>query len=765
MEDTINNITQSPSADVSQDVSNWDTYGFNVMNGSGASFLSYFSAIGQYSQAETQYTYYDNGATPDEDKVRREVSYDEMRTEWINYGNSVSEKFREYDLSKYFNDFKGLSGESAAAFFASIPDFITSIGSVLGNGDFWKDTGRNALLILQSAASAVGLGASQAVNIISTGRLDSALASAERMVSDFYGSSIEFTEGLASTLDSVAEMMGNDSVVMSVIGKGISIFSDGGLKKYQDGITETSFGYYMENTWKANSSKSFYSLKKKGIIKLADTTPFDAGENLVSLYGNMLLGVPPLFNNIVDPKNRAMAQTIIRDAKFLTLTPGLPKYNGSIMLQATGNDAYHQTVTPESMLAYLTKNGLDESFANKDRRYYTFQTDYKEYYSYLETMLNTMWIKMGLSASSATTHTIFTFFTDLASDQLKPQYKTSFGFFVNPQGILTENVSNTQTTFGSSFKSEVDSASETYQQINYMTGMGTGGALRDAMAMTAKVTGVTRNVLAWLQETASNTIGVWTAGGSILKRALYTIPAVLKDTQRFITEKENGVTMQSFATTNGMKVQYPELWSDSTYSRSINVNFEFISPYGDPLSIFQYVLAPFAALFCYACPRQAAENGYVSPFFVRADIPGYFTSDLAIISDFTFTRGGNNDLWTKDGLPRAISGSFTIQDLYPYLAMTKRISFLSANPNYTVFLNSLTGLHAINTGESNDALNAYWQKLLNNVNGLSTETSVWNRYSQNSTLSHNNYTSRSRPNRLGGNTKNNVSSTWLRGIK
>ena len=178
-----------------------------------------------------------------------------------------------------------------------------------------------------------------------------------------------------------------------------------------------------------------------------------------------------------------------------------------------------------------------------------------------------------------------------------------------------------------------------------------------------------------------------------------------------------------------MKVTYPELWAESQYTRSVNINFEFISPYGDPLSIFKYVMVPFCALMCFAMPRQAAENGLVSPFLVRGDVSGMFTVDLGMITSFTFTRGGSNDLRTKDGLPLAISGSFTIQDLYPFMAMSKRLSFMSANPNYTVFLNSLAGLHSVYDSDDT-ALNEYFREMLNRVSGKNNVSNkgLWNKF-------------------------------------
>ena len=44
---------------------------------------------------------------------------------------------------------------------------------------------------------------------------------------------------------------------------------------------------------------------------------------------------------------------------------------------------------------------------------------------------------------------------------------------------------------------------------------------------------------------------------------------------------------------NGSNVFFPEIWKDSSFSRSHNVSFSFKSPYGSPKAIFEYVYVPF----------------------------------------------------------------------------------------------------------------------------------------------------------------------------
>lgn len=635
------------------------------------------------------------------------------------------------------------------------------------------------------AYNAVSLATSQALEVVSSaGAIDGVMnliSTTESTVNNLYEASMNISDSVNETLNSLFDTLGTDSVFVSILTKGLNIFTNSTFSSYKDGISETSFGYLMENSWsKTNDSflNTFANGSSAYTVSINNSTPFDPGENQSNLYGTMMLGAPPIFNHIADPRNRSIISTFLRDAKFLSLTPGYPKYNGSNYLLKTNDDALHQTTTGESMLTYLLKNGIDKSFTEKDRRYYTFKTNYDDYYAYLETMLNTIWIKMGLGTEDNTHFNIFSFFDIVKNgkidpngySKLLPKYQSSFGFYVNPEGATTESINSQSTSFGASNASEVNSQSDMFQQILYTTGMGTGGAARDAARKYSNTLAITNSMKEFVSDVASNTlesakslassIKNGSAGG-ILSSTLSFAPSLLADVNGFL-QKDQGVTMQTFATTNGMRVVYPELWSDSSFSRTANFNFEFISPYGDPLSIFKYVMAPFAALLCFAMPRQAADNGFVSPFFVRADIPGLFTMDLGLITDFTWTRGGNQNLWTKDGLPRAISGSFTIADLYPYLSMTKRFSFLSANPNYTVFLDNLSGFHAVYDDENSSGLNDYWKDMLNRVNGELASNGLWNKYSQTEREYHKTVANTPQTNRLK---LNNATIGWLRGIR
>lgn len=444
-----------------------------------------------------------------------------------------------------------------------------------------------------------------------------------------------------------------------------------------------------------------------------------------------------MFTSITDPSNRAMLNTFIKDSKILSLTPGLPKYNGSeYSLNQASNSSdsiLSQTTTAKEMVAWLTKNGMDQAFSEKDKRYYTFKEDYKDYYAYLEALLNPIWLKLGLGSNDTDSKNfnIFSFFnigaTESASgtdtknrNSLKPEYNSSLGFVIDINGAASESIDNSSNSIGEELADKTNGQSVAAQKLNYITGMGTGGSFLNSSRLIGNIYNTNDILSENVMSPLSAGLSKGGKGVKKLAQSLKNVVTLANNVAKFTATEDIGSIVQSFTAYNGMKVLYPNLWGESQYHKNVSFNFNFISPYGDPLSIFQYVYVPFMALLAFCMPRQAASNGLVSPFFVRADVPGLFTSDLAMISGVNWIKGGDSNLWTKDGLPRAISGQITIEDMYPYLSMTKRFSYLSANPSLTVWLDNMAGLHTIINSSDNDPLNKYWANMINRVNGSSS---------------------------------------------
>lgn len=540
------------------------------------------------------------------------------------------------------------------------------------------------------------------------------------------------TEGIADIVKSFEESKVGDLGPINGI---LSAFSNS-IQYYKDGVSETRFGSTIEDSWAGPSNSFLNYFSKNTKVNILDSTPLDSGETMKSVYGSMVLGCPFLFNERSDPSNRTITNTIVADSKILSLTPGLPKYNGLTSWVKWTKFKSNILSSPESSLKYILNNGINKNFSEKDTRYYTFETEYSSYFAYLETMLNAIWIKLGL-AKNGEKFNIYSFFNIKNGNKidptnvntLKPQYNSSIGFFTNIAGAISESVDSQTTGVGAELAGRANDNSSDYQRINYITGMGASG--KQAKRAVGIASTFVTQMKDLLSDTFTNTIGAISNFDKTkaLASALKITAGIAKDVVKFNNTEDFGAIFQSFSTSNGMKVVYPELWADSSYSKNINFNFSFVSPYGDPLSIFKYVYVPFCALACFALPRQADENGYVSPFFVRADVPGLFTSDLALISSFTWTKGGGSSLWTKDGLPRVIDCNITITDLYPYLSMTKRLSALSANPSYTVFLDSMAGMQSLVDVNDTYGLNSYFKAVINRVNGQEPGYE-WNKFNK-----------------------------------
>jgi hypothetical protein len=142
----------------------------------------------------------------------------------------------------------------------------------------------------------------------------------------------------------------------------------------------------------------------------------------------------------------------------------------------------------------------------------------------------------------------------------------------------------------------------------------------------------------------------------------------------------------------GLNPMFPEIWKDSSFSRSYNLSFRFHSPYGHRAAIYQNVFVPFLMLLSMVMPVMADKGSYSQPFVFQMDCPGYFACDLGICTDFSFVKGGSDNLWTIDGYPRQIDVTMSVKDLYPVLVASKNTKSMYFNVGMGTFLDNLAGI-------------------------------------------------------------------------
>lgn len=122
---------------------------------------------------------------------------------------------------------------------------------------------------------------------------------------------------------------------------------------------------------------------------------------------------------------------------------------------------------------------------------------------------------------------------------------------------------------------------------------------------------------------------------------------------------------------SGGHLVFPQMIDDCNYEHSYRASLKLVAPHADPESIFLYEYLPICHLLPFVLPEMLSDNTYTYPCICKAHSKGMFASDLAIISQLSINRGGNDSSqWNLAGLPTECDVSFNITPLYSKLMTT-----------------------------------------------------------------------------------------------
>ena len=123
---------------------------------------------------------------------------------------------------------------------------------------------------------------------------------------------------------------------------------------------------------------------------------------------------------------------------------------------------------------------------------------------------------------------------------------------------------------------------------------------------------------------------------------------------------------------HGMNVRFPQIWQDSSYSKSYSVEMKFVTPYATNFCKWRYVLVPFFHCFALGAPRMKNSlTNYSRPFLIRAYSKGYFNVEMGMIESLQWRRFGDGDMISDDGIPTEIDVTVDFVDMYQALGMSK----------------------------------------------------------------------------------------------
>lgn len=146
------------------------------------------------------------------------------------------------------------------------------------------------------------------------------------------------------------------------------------------------------------------------------------------------------------------------------------------------------------------------------------------------------------------------------------------------------------------------------------------------------------------------------------------------------------------------KIDIPEVWMNSNYSRSASFTITCMSPYGDLESIFQSEYVPLACMLAGTLPRGTGQSSHSAPFICQAYCRGIFSSPLCIIESLEVTRGADQFGFNSIRLPLKLTMHVTLRDLTPtmYMSMGGNNSLLNtilaSDDNFGEYMLTLSGM-------------------------------------------------------------------------
>lgn len=129
----------------------------------------------------------------------------------------------------------------------------------------------------------------------------------------------------------------------------------------------------------------------------------------------------------------------------------------------------------------------------------------------------------------------------------------------------------------------------------------------------------------------------------------------------------------------------PEHWIDSAASLpSMRYKMTLDLMYSNPISRIFGLYIPFAMVAALAWPNSLGRQSYGAPFIVKLFDPGRVQSGLAMLTNFSVTRGGGNLGFTVNKKPTRFELTFEFKDLSSVLHMPIYSGIWDSNSSRTM---------------------------------------------------------------------------------
>lgn len=396
-------------------------------------------------------------------------------------------------------------------------------------------------------------------------------------------------------------------------------------------------------------------------------------------------GSPPRYIKDVDPyydtkgflgTGRAMGLTWYSDPAILSICPGKVDYLPGFTKKKK-NEFFNM------VKGAMSKDVLALATRDRDRdlngQLYAFKSAYTNYMNVVNMLARTASIFLGIGDE-----------TDIIPGTKLKLKDFDYGWYTTPSKAKSKGLSGVFEETKHALNTVVTDDSYIHFFVNH-----SGAQVSESFSTEAGKSYIEEQLVGsgtGLDSLARNIQFLF--GGAIGGTAKKDLEAILKEA-RDSNELLGGFATISSNYLKGGRLVFPQMITGMGYDKSVSVELNFTSVYGDKRSIFKYVILPCLHLLALAVPKQLSSNMYTYPYLVRCYQRGVVNIDLGYIRNLEFSRGGSdNACWTVDGLPTEITARFSIVPLYSNMMVTSSKNPFLAMQNTALleYLGTMTGL-------------------------------------------------------------------------
>jgi len=384
-------------------------------------------------------------------------------------------------------------------------------------------------------------------------------------------------------------------------------------------------------------------------------------------------GMPYQYMDIADTRidsspgafGRKYAEKIVARMPLLLLTPGTPEF-------LSGYTDAEKKGLIENVLSMFGGNNSSnlDNVLKREGRYYSLKTDWVGYFNHVNPMCRAAarFLKIDNEEIDGVKLDNYDWSNNYNEEIHRYlAYRGSVAFYINSDTQISDSFSTNTTE--SALANKVNSISDMGRELNFLLG--------GVSTMTGQ------------------------AFDSLSAEGLLKDYNNKEDMASRIVNGDNlfkGIATGLQTVVAGGKLIFPEIWSDSSFSRSYDINMKLTTPDNDKLSWYLNILVPIFHLIGFAAPRQAGVNGYVSPYLVRGFYKGLFNCNMGIVTNISINKGQEGS-WTKDGLPTVVDVSLSIKDLYSVMAITSNENIKYGLMNNITLMDYIANICGININE------------------------------------------------------------------